>query len=134
MAISQAGTTLVHAMSYPLTGRFTIPHGIAVAILLPEMIRDTWKFSQEKFANIAKAMGIYVDDLTVNEQAKRATGKIRELLEDTGIDLKLGSFNVTEPMLEQFANDTVEYMARPIAQHPGKFTFEEILSLYRRAL
>ncbi len=134
MAISQAGTTLVHAMSYPLTGRFTIPHGIAVAILLPEMVRDTWKFSQEKFANIAKAMGIYVDDLTVDEQAKRARGKIRELLKDIGIDLKLGSFNVTEPMLEQFANDTVEYMARPLAQHPGKFTFKEILSLYRRAL
>lgn len=134
MVISQAGTTLVHAMSYPLAAHINIPHGIAVAILLPEMVRDTWKFSQEKFANIAKAMGIYVDDLTVDEQAKRAAGKIRELLKDIGIDLKLGSFNVTEPMLEQFANDTVEYMARPIAQHPGKFTFEKIISLYRRAL
>lgn len=39
LAISQARTTAVHAVSYPLTTRFGIPHGHACALTLPLFIR-----------------------------------------------------------------------------------------------
>lgn len=37
IAISQ--TTLVHAVSYPVTARFKVPHGRALAVLLPRFMR-----------------------------------------------------------------------------------------------
>ena len=38
-AINSSKTTACHALSYGLTYRFGVPHGIAVAVFLPEMLR-----------------------------------------------------------------------------------------------
>ena len=38
-AINSSKTTACHALSYGLTYRFGVPHGIAVALFLPEMLR-----------------------------------------------------------------------------------------------
>ena len=39
MTISNARTTAVHAVSYPLTVHFNVPHGLACGILLPPFLR-----------------------------------------------------------------------------------------------
>nr|WP_144684322.1 phosphonoacetaldehyde reductase [Desulfobotulus alkaliphilus] len=39
LAISQTKTALAHSISYPLTSRFNIPHGLACSFTLAEMIR-----------------------------------------------------------------------------------------------
>ena len=39
LTISNARTTAVHAVSYPMTVYFHVPHGLACAMLLPPMIR-----------------------------------------------------------------------------------------------
>ncbi|MEC5317350.1 iron-containing alcohol dehydrogenase [Brenneria populi subsp. brevivirga] len=49
-AIAHAGTHLVHAMSYPLGGKYHIPHGVANAILLAPCMRFVQPAAQEKFA------------------------------------------------------------------------------------
>lgn len=49
-AIAHAGTHLVHAMSYPLGGKYHIPHGVANAILLAPCMRFIQTTAQEKFA------------------------------------------------------------------------------------
>lgn len=40
MALSSSGTAAVHALAYPLGGKFGIPHGVANAMLLPHVISD----------------------------------------------------------------------------------------------
>ncbi len=49
-AIAHAGTHLVHAMSYPLGGKYHIPHGVANAILLAPCMRFVRPFVVSKFA------------------------------------------------------------------------------------
>ncbi|ACS84501.1 iron-containing alcohol dehydrogenase [Musicola paradisiaca] len=49
-AIAHSGTHLVHAMSYPLGGKYHIPHGVANAILLTPCMRFVQHAAQEKFA------------------------------------------------------------------------------------
>lgn len=39
MAISQTRTAIAHSISYPLTARLNIPHGLACSFTLPELIR-----------------------------------------------------------------------------------------------
>lgn len=49
-AIAHAGSHLVHAMSYPLGGKYHIPHGVANAILLAPCMRFVRPAAEEKFA------------------------------------------------------------------------------------
>ncbi|AMG56261.1 iron-containing alcohol dehydrogenase [Pantoea vagans] len=49
-SIAHAGTHLVHAMSYPLGGKYHLPHGIANAILLAPCMRVVRPAAVSKFA------------------------------------------------------------------------------------
>lgn len=49
-AIAHAGTHLVHAMSYPLGGKYHLPHGVANAILLAPCMRFVRPAAVSKFA------------------------------------------------------------------------------------
>ncbi|MEN4834159.1 iron-containing alcohol dehydrogenase [Pantoea vagans] len=49
-SIAHAGTHLVHAMSYPLGGKYHLPHGIANAILLAPCMRFVRPAAVSKFA------------------------------------------------------------------------------------
>ena len=48
LAFSQTRTTACHALSYPLTARYDIPHGMAVAMWLAPVMRLNWDAIQEK--------------------------------------------------------------------------------------
>ncbi|HAS1787335.1 TPA: iron-containing alcohol dehydrogenase [Enterobacter cloacae] len=52
VAIAHAGTHLVHALSYPLGGKYHLPHGVANAILLAPCMRVVRPHSVAKFARV----------------------------------------------------------------------------------
>ena len=56
MAISSNATALGHSMSYPLTSRFGMPHGLACSFTLPELMRFNGEYAPERVALIADAM------------------------------------------------------------------------------
>ncbi|MGK9175309.1 iron-containing alcohol dehydrogenase [Yokenella regensburgei] len=51
-AITHAGTHLVHALSYPLGGKYHLPHGVANAILLAPCMKVVRPHAVEKFAEV----------------------------------------------------------------------------------
>lgn len=50
VAITASGTTAVHALSYPLGGKYHIAHGVSNAILLAPVMRFNEPVCREKFA------------------------------------------------------------------------------------
>jgi alcohol dehydrogenase class IV len=52
VAIAHSGTHLVHALSYPLGGKYHLPHGVANAILLAPCMRVVRPHSVAKFARV----------------------------------------------------------------------------------
>ena len=67
-AIAHAGTHLVHAMSYPLGGKYHLPHGVANAILLAPCMRFVRPAAVSKFA---QAYDLLPDaDASLSEEAK----------------------------------------------------------------
>ncbi|WP_238899683.1 iron-containing alcohol dehydrogenase [Clostridium sp. YIM B02500] len=50
IAITASGTTAVHALSYPLGGKYHIPHGVANAMMLVPVMRFNEPECREKFA------------------------------------------------------------------------------------
>jgi alcohol dehydrogenase class IV len=49
-------TAAVHALSYPLGGRFHIPHGVANAVLLPSVLHFNLPAAPERYAEVAVAL------------------------------------------------------------------------------
>lgn len=52
VAITHAGTHLVHALSYPLGGTYHLPHGVANAILLAPCMKAIRPHAIDKFAQV----------------------------------------------------------------------------------
>ena len=50
LAITASGTTAVHALSYPMGGKYHVAHGVANAILLVPVMRFNESVCREKFA------------------------------------------------------------------------------------
>jgi len=98
-AINITRTTAVHALSYPLTSHFNIPHGHAVALSLPliyqynagvneENVRDPRgsEYVLGTLRELASLFGAH----SVNEARKR----IEDLIRQTGLETKLSRLGV----------------------------------------
>ena len=59
MTISNAMTTAVHSVSYPLTVHFGVPHGLACGTLLPPFIRyNSGAIEGDKESQLVNALGL----------------------------------------------------------------------------
>lgn len=68
VAINHAGTHLVHALSYPLGGKYHLPHGVANAILLAPCMQVVRPYVVAKFARVWELLPDA--DLTLSEEEK----------------------------------------------------------------
>lgn len=57
MAISQTRTALAHSISYPLTARFNLPHGIACSFTLPALLRFNAEADDGRLRDLSQALG-----------------------------------------------------------------------------
>lgn len=57
-AISCSGTTAVHALSYPLGGKYHIPHGVANAMMLMPVMRFNLDACRGDFERVYDALGM----------------------------------------------------------------------------
>jgi alcohol dehydrogenase len=134
IAISHANTTLVHAMGHPISGRFDIGHGEAMAMGLPAMMRHSWMFNLGKFAAIAEAMGTDIDRLSLKRAAKKSAEAVEELLDEINLKLSLRDYGVTEADVSDLAKDATGYMVGCLEAHPYTFTVDEVKAIYREML
>ena len=94
MAFGNAGVGAVHALAYPLGGRFNIAHGVSNALLLPYVMRWNKLACAERLKDVAQAMGISVDGLSDLQAADAAVTAMAELCSAVGIPTGLRAFSV----------------------------------------
>lgn len=58
LAFSNSSTNLAHAMARPLGTRFSMPHGLSVALMHPYVIAFGEDAARERYGEIAKALGV----------------------------------------------------------------------------
>lgn len=63
MAIAQTGTTLMHAMGYPLTYFHDVPHGRANSLVLPAYVAALDAYRPERLREALNALGVSKDKL-----------------------------------------------------------------------
>ncbi len=131
MAFSNVGLGCVHSMAHPLGARFDIPHGVANALLLPIVMEYNLPSSEEKYVNIAKAMGVDVSGMSKAEGAKAAVEAVKKLSLDLNIPQTLREIKIPEEALEQLSKDAFADVCT--GGNPREITQKELLALYRKA-
>jgi len=105
-AINISFTTACHALSYPITSYFDIPHGHAVALTLPEMIVYNAETSQQdcldqRQAKYVKKTMQELYALFQVQSALEMKSKIEELMDKIGLQRTLSALEIkTEAQME----------------------------------
>lgn len=128
IAIAQAGTNAVHALAYPLGGRFNIAHGLANAILLPAVVEFNVLGDPTKFAQVARALGAPGDDDT--EWAAACAPALDQLSGEIGIPRRLRDLGISEEALAPMSEEAFQ-IRRLLDNNPREMTTEDIEAIYR---
>ncbi len=131
MGFSNVGLGLVHGMAHPLGAYYDIPHGVANALLLPIVMEYNTESSIAKYVDIARAMGIKVDHLSLADAAQAAVDAVKNLAIEVGIPEKLQLLNVKEEDLERLSQSAFEDVCTP--GNPREVKLGDILELYKKA-
>lgn len=126
LAFSYARTGLVHGMAHPLSAYYNVPHGLANAILLPDVLAFNAPACELALVRVAQAMG-------QASNSAAAVAAIRRLGADAGIPPNLSSVGVTKEFIPQMSNDAFQSGNAQVV-NPRKPTLEDVTILYRQAL
>jgi len=129
IAISQAGTTVVHALAQPLGARMGLSHGVSVSIFFLEVMRKTLPADAARFARLAELLGAGGGGELV--LADRAIDGLAELLAGVGMPPRLSDYGAGVELIDELASDVATYMSRPLKQHPRVFTTGELREIVR---
>ena len=132
MAFGNAGVGAVHALAYPLGGRFNIAHGVSNALLLPYVMAWNKLACVERFRDIAEAMGEPVAGLSDLDAAERAVQAMAALCAAVEIPKGMRAFGVPEDAIPQMAEEASK-IDRLMRNNPRKFNARDIEQIYRAA-
>lgn len=132
MAFNNAGLGHVHAMSHQLGGMYNLPHGVCNALLLPHVCEANLMAAQERYADIAEALGESTYGLAVREAAQMAVVAIRALSVDVGIPSTLSELGVQDKDIETM----VEHAQKDVcaATNPRRLNDQEVAAIFRAAM
>ncbi|ADK16634.1 MULTISPECIES: iron-containing alcohol dehydrogenase [Clostridium] len=130
LAFSNASTALVHSMSRPLGAYYKVPHGMANAILLTEVMKFNRASCAERFKVIAEAMGENVEGKSVREASLIAVDTIKSIFLETGLPVSLKEVGVDKDNFRKMAEDAME--SKTTALNPRKPTVEQLVEIYEK--
>lgn len=80
VGISNASVTLVHGMSRPIGAHFHVPHGLSNAMLIAPCLRFAAAGEPERFAALARLIGLAPQGADERSAADALVGKLAEIV------------------------------------------------------
>jgi alcohol dehydrogenase len=96
LVLNNSGTSLVHAMAYPLGGEYHVPHGVSLCGILPACFEGIVMAQPERFARLAQAMGENIDGLSLRESSAVAIDAIVHLLKSVRLPVSLPEMGISD--------------------------------------
>lgn len=133
MVLNNSGTSLVHAMAYPVGGEYHTPHGVTLSALLLACFEGIMMAKQEKMLLLARAMGEPVDGQPPREGAQRALEAIRYLLQSVSLPICLKDLNISDKgKIPRWAVEAHKEQ-RLLSRSPRILSVADIEKIYERA-
>ncbi|POP33782.1 alcohol dehydrogenase [Lactonifactor longoviformis] len=133
VAITGSGTTAVHALSYPLGGRFHIPHGVSNAVLFAHVMKMNKDACESELARLCRVVWPELTGLGSTEMADKVIREIEEVVAYTEIPVNLNSFGVKKKDLD-FLVASGSQQKRLLDNNKKILTLEEIRDIYLKVL
>jgi alcohol dehydrogenase len=130
IGLANAGVTAVHSLSYPLGGRFGVPHGVGNGLLLPAVMDYNALSCAEKFARIAGALGENVEGLSIKGAAILAADSVKRLARDIEVPRRLSDLGIPESALPWMAEEALK-VTRPLENNPRPVSQEDAIQIYK---
>jgi alcohol dehydrogenase class IV len=122
MAVADTSTLVPHALAYPVTARYDLPHGRAVALLLPAFLERMQELEPAPVAFVGRVLGA----------EGGAPGALRAFVESLGVAPRLGAYGIHEKELGSFVQRA---MQKPMLEPtPGRWEAADLEALYLRSL
>lgn len=134
VAITASGTTAVHALSYPLGGKYHIAHGVSNAILLAPVMRFNEPMCRGKFAQ-AYDRCVHGEKTCVTEAEKSAyiIAWLEKIVKDLDIPTSLKEFGVPAEDLDGLVEAGMQ-VQRLLVNNMRTVTPEDAKKLYLEIL
>lgn len=131
LAITASGTTAVHALSYPLGGKYHIAHGVSNAILLAPVMRFNAPVCQDR---LAQAYDRCCHDTiktchTAQEKAEWIIGQLERIVRHLDIPTSLKEFGVPREDLDGLVAAGMQ-VQRLLSNNMRPVTAEDARNLY----
>jgi alcohol dehydrogenase len=107
IGMATTGLGLVHAIGHALGGRYNIPHGVTLAMVLPQVLRFSEPVRQERLAAIAFALGVGDAGRDSAWNAAAAISAVTQLRERVGLAAAPSGAGVPSKEFPQVAADAL---------------------------
>jgi len=141
LAFSNSSVALVHGMARPLGAQFHVPHGLANAMLLPAVMRFSVSAAPQRYAAIARALGVSSEpgasgELSESDAqlAHRGAAIVESLVRSLAIPT-LAAYGIDEThfrrVISRMAEDAIA--SGSPANNPRPASVDEMCALYEEA-
>lgn len=137
LSFGNAGVGAVHALAYPLGGKYHLPHGVSNALLLPFVLKYNITLSTlVKFTDIAEAMGLEIpaDDISDKDKlhhlSETLISHLHGLCRAVNIPEKISDLVPLEDIDVEYMTTEAMKVERLLRNNPYKMTHEDVKSIY----
>jgi alcohol dehydrogenase len=127
VAMANTGLGLCHAIAQSLGGRWNIAPGVALAMLLPDVLRFNLPVRTGRLADVAFALGVGDTRADAGRNAAAAIDTVAALREQVGLTGLAGGFGITEADFAQIVADALDNEV--LANTPRQPTGDDIGAL-----
>ena len=131
--LNNSGTSLVHAMAYPVGGEYHTPHGITLTVLALSCFDAVRPAKQERLVQIADAMGEPVDGLPSREAADLALVAMRHLMKSVDLPVCLEEAGITDRSRVHAWAVEAHKEQRLLSRSARILSVEDIAKIYTKA-
>ena len=133
ICIASSSTTAIHALSYPLGGRYHIPHGLSNAILMPLVMDINKNSCLDKYYEMAVALGLDVVGKTKEEVAQLFVDELYAINRDLNVKCDLKAVGVTADVIDSLVEGASK-VTRLLNNNPKDLSKEEMRVIYEKLL
>ena len=133
IAITGSGTTAVHALSYPLGGKFHIAHGVSNAILFAHVMKFNKDACADRLAVLCDAVNPAYAEKTVEEKADYVINQIADIVKVTNIPTDLTQYGVTMDDLD-FLVTAGSQQQRLLVNNMKELSLDDIRNIYLKVV
>lgn len=108
LGVANVTLGLSHGIGHQIGGLCGVPHGETSCIMLPVVLRRLVDVVPERLRDVAVAMGIDVDGMSLEQAAASASTAVRELVATLGLPLRLSEVGVRREDLPAIARASME--------------------------